>query len=407
METRVSIHKLLIALTTALVAASCATTPGTVNDPNQRLGIVIDAGSSGSRMHVYRLSGQGPIMVTAATTPGTSGDPWVEKTSPGLSSHAQTPDTAGDSLLPLLDKARAHIKDTGAVQVHVQATAGLRLLPADTQKAILDDVRQAIEEAGFAPGRLEVITGDREALYAWMSVNALLERLDGQQPTVGVLDLGGASTQIIFATDKPPLQSAKSVQIGANTIDLYAHSHLGFGQDQAFERVASAACVNTGYTWQRDGLPDIDGAGDFQACRKAIEADLERPACANPPCASMGVHQPPMSGDFVAISGYFYTAGFHNMEDKPLNLDALAQAGQTLCDTPWDELTQQHPDMPTQYLHRYCFNTAYIGALLTTGFGFDPQTSTITARDHINNTELGWTLGAMMVLANATGVGRP
>ncbi len=65
--------------------------------------VIIDAGSTGSRVHVYRYS-----------TASSNHSPWatvdlpeaVHKTTPGLSSYAFDPKTAANSLNPLLKFAK-------------------------------------------------------------------------------------------------------------------------------------------------------------------------------------------------------------------------------------------------------------------------------------------------------------
>jgi hypothetical protein len=105
--------------------------------------IVIDAGSSGCRVHVYRLS-----------TPAGQALPTVElpdkklKKSPGLSTFASNPGDAGASLAGLLEFAEQHVPapERPSTPIRLAATAGLRLLPKETADAILDSCYTFLKE---------------------------------------------------------------------------------------------------------------------------------------------------------------------------------------------------------------------------------------------------------------------
>jgi len=81
------------------------------------------------------------------------------------------------------------------------STAGLRLLPADQAQAIIDVCQASLEASPFLVTSLEaasVISGQDEGLYAWISINFLLGRLQRKYTplsTISILELGGASMQ--------------------------------------------------------------------------------------------------------------------------------------------------------------------------------------------------------------------
>ena len=57
----------------------------------------------------------------------------------------------------------------------------------------------------------------------------------GTSQSVGILELGGASTQIAFIADVSPLAGKFPVTIGGATYPLYVHSYLHYGQEYAFK----------------------------------------------------------------------------------------------------------------------------------------------------------------------------
>lgn len=109
-------------------------------------GIIIDAGSTGSRLFVYEWSSKSDREIIAIQpVKNDKGNPIVKKVSPGLSSFADRPgllwiyvkiklsidtDAAPDYIIPLLNFASNYVpkekhKET---PVFIFATAGMRLL---------------------------------------------------------------------------------------------------------------------------------------------------------------------------------------------------------------------------------------------------------------------------------------
>ena len=98
----------------------------------KRYAVVIDAGSTGSRVHAFAFaaSAGGGLELLSDT---------FEQLKPGLSSYASEPAAGAASLKPLLDKALAAIPASAATAtpVEVRATAGLRMLPGDQAEELL------------------------------------------------------------------------------------------------------------------------------------------------------------------------------------------------------------------------------------------------------------------------------
>jgi len=98
----------------------------------QRYAVVVDAGSTGSRVHAFAFTSAGRLVSDT-----------FEQLKPGLSSYATTPAKGADSLRPLLDKAVAAVPAAAqaATPVVVRATAGLRLLPGQQAEDLLAGAR--------------------------------------------------------------------------------------------------------------------------------------------------------------------------------------------------------------------------------------------------------------------------
>jgi len=122
-----------LALITLVLVAMPRAPPGSAApaEGGLRYAVVIDAGSTGSRVHAFSF---------AASRSGLElQNDAFEQLKPGLSSFADEPTKGADSLRPLLDAALAAIPTAAhrTTPVEVRATAGLRLLPGDKAEQLL------------------------------------------------------------------------------------------------------------------------------------------------------------------------------------------------------------------------------------------------------------------------------
>jgi len=136
---------------------------------------MIDAGSTGSRIHVYKFHNCFAAPTLEHET--------FEQIKPGLSSYAGNPQRAAESLDALLDIAVAEIPTEfqTCTPLAVKATAGLRLLGEDQSLAILDAVEKRIHEKYPFPlpqkDGVIIMEGKDEGVYAWITTNYLLGML--------------------------------------------------------------------------------------------------------------------------------------------------------------------------------------------------------------------------------------
>ena len=104
---------------------------------------MIDAGSTGSRIHVYKFNNCGP-------TPELESEEFkmTEKTVGGLSKYKDDPIAAAKTLDPLMDVAMRTVPDKlkACSPVAVKATAGLRMIGTEAADLILETVRNHLEK---------------------------------------------------------------------------------------------------------------------------------------------------------------------------------------------------------------------------------------------------------------------
>lgn len=204
---------------------------------------VVDAGSSGSRIAAYEQNSvplDDPVRVM-------SDEPDV----PPLSSFENDPAQAGpQGIGPLLDRLDAFVRSEGldqsAVPVSVLATAGMRNVerrdPA-AAAAIIDAVADYVTSRGYPVGEVSIMSGQREALYAWVDANATSGTLADGDNSLGITEVGGASAQVAFQSPRPDAPGVQTTTIGGATFHVVALSYLGLGQNDArgFVRASSTS----------------------------------------------------------------------------------------------------------------------------------------------------------------------
>lgn len=260
---------------------------------NQALnyGVVVDCGSSGSRVFVYYWpphNGNPHTLLDIQQMRDKERKPVVLKIKPGISTLAKTPTAASDYLQPLLSFAAAHVPKNKHKEtpLYILCTAGMRLLPEHEQAAILEDIVSDVPlefDFLFSESHAEVISGKQEGVYAWIGINFVLGRFDhaddedaivevtpssqshhpiSRRRTVGIMDMGGASLQIAYEVpgainfNSPQEEEAgKSVLAEFNlgcdvehtqhVYRVYVTTFLGFGGNMARQRYEDQLFNNT------------------------------------------------------------------------------------------------------------------------------------------------------------------
>ncbi|OGT47887.1 MAG: hypothetical protein A3E83_05450 [Gammaproteobacteria bacterium RIFCSPHIGHO2_12_FULL_41_20] len=346
--------------------------------------IMVDAGSSGSRLHVfeYEITLSVPVIK----------DIFSESVKPGLATFADHPDAAGLSLKQPLDDARQILKSKGVslslVPVSIFATAGMRSLPEDKQAIIYQHVTDYLQQSyPFSIAAVHTISGKMEGLYGWLDVNYLLGNFTTHQATVGSIDMGGASTQIAFSTeDQTHAEDEIAVTIDQQRYVIFSKSFLGLGQDQAREAMlanpAASSCYPEHYLFKGKEQ------GRFSSAQcQAVYADLLEQK-------QVSQQLIPLSGRrFIAYSGIYYTFDFFGVDKTPREAE-LETSLQNVCNNTWEQLKNNYPQVPEKYLAIYCANGIYFEQLLYKTYYLHDAELTVTNK--LNQQEIDWTLGAML-----------
>ncbi|KAM8995834.1 ectonucleoside triphosphate diphosphohydrolase 8-like isoform 1-T2 [Ara ararauna] len=410
-----------------------------------KYGLVFDAGSTHTALYIYRWpadkeNGTGIVsQVEACTAAG-----------PGISSYADDPAGAGASLKPCLDKAMEIIpaEQQRETPTYLGATAGMRLLrEQNSTKAqqVFAEVAKTIGEYPVEFRGAQVLTGNEEGSFGWISVNFLLETLvkysfaeKWEHPqdaeVFGALDLGGASTQITFQPGVTIEDKNTSVffRLYGTNYSLYTHSYLCYGQTQALKRLLAALhqaspssvqishpcyprgyqenittaelydspCVRAPSTPSAAQLLRVMGTGEPAACSAAVQQLFNLSCGANSTCGFNGVYQPPVRGQFFAFSGLYHSLHFLNLTGgQPLS-SVNATIGQ-FCTSTWEKVQREFPTMSRTQLRDACASSTYTLTLLLQGFRFNHTTwPNIRFAQQVTGVDLGWTLGYMLNLTN-------
>lgn len=398
----------------------------------QKYALMIDAGSTGSRIHVYRFH-----QCTHLDPVKLEEEELFAQTIPGLSAYPDDPQQAAESLDVLLkgamDLVPVHLQKK--TPIAVKATAGLRLLGQTKGQDILDAVRHHLETnypfpiIGGKEG-VAIMDGRDEGVFAWITVNFLLGNFDPSpipRHTAAVLDLGGGSTQIVFEPDLledgtlPPLPDNDFKYVlnheGREYL-LYQHSYLGYGLMEARKRIhqqvlqqaleddLSHACLPRGLQWDyTKGTDPVKflGAGSFSDCLGVADLMLNKhKECDFSPCSFDGIYQPPIADTFT--KGPIYIFSYFHDRTIPLGLPAsfrlpeLAQLTESICSGAYLEnvtdvaLKDELLDRP-----EWCLDLSFIYRLLSFGYEI-PNDRELTVAKKIDGVETGWCLGAAIAI---------
>nr|XP_027194262.1 ectonucleoside triphosphate diphosphohydrolase 5-like [Dermatophagoides pteronyssinus] len=200
----------------------------------QNFVIILDGGSTGTRIHVFAFAINNDIRQQKILLERED----FFHTTPGLSSFNDNLTELTENLQPLIDKALNIVPGflTKQTPIILKATAGLRLLSNNDANRILYHVQQQFYSLPFKVDNNSVtmLEENDEGLFAWYTVNFLLQKLHKINESIATLDLGGGSTQITFSTYNIDTLIRSHQYIVQRYIEgeqefIYTHSYLGLG----------------------------------------------------------------------------------------------------------------------------------------------------------------------------------
>lgn len=323
---------------------------------------VVDAGSTGSRLHIFVFDRD------QNKTPTNIKELWTKKVKPGLAMLELNQATMDSYLSSLFMGA-----PSDKMPLYFYSTAGMRLLSQPKQRQIYNEVENWFgKQSQWQLLSAKTITGSEEGLYAWLVINYQLGKLNADDnSSVGVMDMGGASVQIVFPVEKTEGISPSDlveIDLYGKHRKLFIHSFLGLGQTEVSHQYLDlASCFSTGYQLT-DGTAAI---GDAANCEKEVSLlinDVHRVSSIVQPAKD----QNPVSNWYVlgGMAELAQTQPFH-FEKQFTNETLIEQANSMVCQQQWPTLSVQYPN--NEYLYGYCLFPSYYYALMVEGYGIQPN----------------------------------
>ncbi|KAL3267460.1 hypothetical protein HHI36_011583 [Cryptolaemus montrouzieri] len=378
--------------------------------------IVIDAGSTGSRVHAFTFheSYIGSHLVLDKEL--------FKFNKVGLSSFVDNPDEGAKSIDVLVEEAKNEIprEHWTNASLFLKATAGLRLLPADKAENLLHSVKTRLKQVPFITSEdaVGIMDGIDEGIFSWFTVNFLLGRINGNPAnTVAALDLGGGSTQVTFAAIAPSSLIHKDrIHLAPSpkgNIPVYTHSFLGLGLKAARKKILThgqkdsknitSECVNhiiTGRKFKYGNEiyyvsgPKVNFSTMNSKGQNEFWVDEEIPIVNMEKCNSiikdfvLQNSKPPEelpNKVIFAFSYYFDRAAEAGLID-PLSGGRIKLEG--FKNAAVDACTNPNADQPFM-----CLDLSFIWILLEYGLGLKLETP-INLFKKIDGHEVSWALGA-------------
>ncbi|ORC88047.1 putative nucleoside diphosphatase [Trypanosoma theileri] len=370
--------------------------------------IVLDAGSTGTRVHVFEYNEQQLVRET------------FDSTRPGFSTLAKSSNLRMNTLLdPLMQTALqavpAHYH--ACTRVSLKATAGLRLLEANKGELLLREAREHLTQYPFVVDTVSIISGDEEGIAAWITVTYLLGRMPTTITTGGnsgnvagritTIDMGGGSAQIVLPLTRSDIvrpQYTSRMHLDGVPVELYHYSFLGLGLKEATQLVmrrfpkenrTTFPCFPVGHK-QVIELVDFapytlenvnDNIQDFNACAAIFRSfflrltkEQQKAFDEIRPLLSSGTSLP-----LLYAFSYFHDRMRHFDTAETITVGYYKTIAKSLCRSGAER------NMGTM-----CMDLTYLYTFLSLGLGLSDEV-TLTVPKKLRDVEVSWALGTSLL----------
>lgn len=344
---------------------------------------IIDAGSSGSRIHWYQYDKDKqshPIHIK---------EMYSKKVKPGLSAVQQDPDVIAKYMQTLMDDF-----SQPNVPVFLYATAGMRLLSDDSQEYYYAEIKKWFAEHPEWPlVEARTISGKEEGVFGWVSLNYYLHTLQTKyQPLAGLIEIGGASAQVVFPvqdTSHVNPEDVVALRIYGRNMQLYSHSFLGLGINEVFtHNQEQNACFSVGYPMRNE----IVAKGDAQQCQVEIGKTLQQNYHVDTMTNSaLQQNSTTQWYTVAAVSTMLSNFPFDFPNHEFTSTTLLQQGNSLFCQQSYQSLLDNYTN--NEFVHKNCLLSSFFSSLLTQGLGLNTEQIIHYAPEYDGS----WTLGALLV----------
>jgi apyrase len=343
--------------------------------------IVVDAGSSGTRLCLYKISNINPNTIPNIKL--------IYKTdiSHGITQNNLIPEV----ISPIINNLKQYLLTVNIeeknIDFYLYATGGMRALndhqkEQQIYKTIKDYLNTATKFHNYS---LKTISGNDEALFAWLDIN-YLENNFSNNTTDGIIDLGGASFQIAYNSISSNPESIRIKLKNNKTYNLLTYSVQGYGMNlmnkKMLELPSKTACFPKYYSITLD----LDGNFNLKKCDKNYQSLL--------PDFKFNI---PDNINFIGISGISYNFEFFNIPNMPSN-NIIEDNINKICSLDWNIMQNSYPHIPKNYLANYCANTTYTKTLLNNILSSQNNYLPVSVIKTYNEEAVTWTRGAVLYL---------
>ena len=409
-----------VASLAALVACSGSSY---LTRPAETLTAVVDAGSSGSRIYLYKSTPDDSFI--QITTLFTSKDvphelSWYD----GTKGADSAPGNAGAAgIQPLLLRMNAYMSNHGIrkdqVAVSVLATAGMRMVDANTASTIYQSVKSTVTGNGFTFHQVGTLTGQNEGLYAWADVNFLAGNFKRGAVTQGIVEVGGASSQVAFVTWSSQDPNVVTPLVNGVRYPVFSVSYLGLGQSQARlamikDSASGGVDASVCYPNNGTGSPaayDADagklhvsstGSSYSAACFGVYEkviTNVTASAGNNYPIATISSLKGFNTTQFVGVSSVYKVLKDWGALNAANPQQSLQDAVISKCSgsNAWPGVLAQYKNVTGVFSQNACANATYLNAYVYGHQSLGIHPSRLVGTGTINGSDLTWTRGFLIV----------
>lgn len=394
---------------------------------------VLDAGSGGTRLFLYRvIPGSYPIVLKVLESensiqPNGSSEDGIDNFTCGNQVGYSPPGSVAPQVItPLLNTLSSTLLTlnipNNQVTVNLLATAGMRTSEITCGQGAVNGlygiIRQDIVSAGFRAGDVRTSNGDsEEGVWTWISLNDFRNNIfkDPSRPTVnsvpvGVVEVGGSSAQISYPTSLAPnsAQNIYRVSINGNNFSVFNRTYLGLGSTDARKSMRGTSgspnafsnrCFPTGLTVDAgdSGFANMNspGAYNFITCAgfylHYISSTIAATSGGDPVITNS-------TGKFVGTGGAYFATDYWSLNNspnllQPTTISQCANVG-NFPRIDLDENTQTQCSNAS-YINVLIYNSS-VGLFKSNPALFEGTVSVKSGRGASTSTFISWTKGFLM-----------